>query len=83
LADFICKPVFFGGLLQPIFFPWVLDLIVISKWLLRPSKPCLSRMFAGVLFLYHLFSAIFKLQQAAGDQRKKMTDLIFLCTLMF
>ena len=38
----------------------------------------LVRMFAGVLFLHCLFSAIFKLRQAADDRRKKTTDLFFM-----
>ena len=66
-----------GGFLQPIFFKWVLDLVVSSEWLLRSSKPCLARMFADVPFLYCLFNAIFKLRQAVDDRRKKTTDLIF------
>jgi len=57
-----------GRFLQPIFFKWVLDLVVSSEWLLRSSKPCLARMFADVPFLYC---------QAVDERRKKTTDLIF------
>ena len=75
---------FLRGFLKPIFFQWVIDLVVISEWLLWSSKPCSARMFVGVPFLYrHLFSVIFKLRQAMDDPRKKMTDLIFYVLLFF
>ena len=63
-----CMPVYLGGFLQPIFFQWVLDLVVINEWLLWSSKPCSARMFIGVPFLYRrLFNVIFKLRQAMDE----------------
>jgi hypothetical protein len=72
-----CKPVLLGGFLQPMFFQWVLDLVVSGEWILRSSKPCIARVFAGVPFLCRLFSVFFNLRQAMDDQRKKMTVLNF------
>jgi hypothetical protein len=75
-----CKSVFLREFLWPIFFPWVIDFVVSDEWILRSSKPCMARVFAGVPFLCCLFSAFFNLQQAMGDQRTKMAfDLQ--CTL--
>lgn len=48
----VCKPVLLEIFLQSMFFQWLLDLIVSSKFFfLRSSKPRMAIAFAGVSFL--------------------------------
>ena len=68
-----CKPASFGGFLQPMFFKWVLDLVICGEWLFRSSKPCLTRVFAGVLFLCCLHVQYY-LQTSVGSGRSKEED---------
>jgi hypothetical protein len=49
-----CKLVFLEGFLQPMFFQWILDLIVSSKWILLSSKPCFTKVFTCGPFLHCL-----------------------------
>ena len=60
------KHVFLGGFIWPMFFQWVLDLVVSDKWILRSSN-YMARVYAGVPFLCCLFSAFFNLRQAMDD----------------
>ena len=77
------KPVFLRGFLQPMFFQWILDLVVSDEWILWPSKPCMARVFVGVSFLCCLFSMFFNLRRVMDDQRKNMIVLIFNVLLFF
>jgi hypothetical protein len=63
-----CKPVFSVGFLQPMFYQWILNLVIRGEWLLRSSKPYLAWVFASVPVLCCLFNTISKLWHAMDVQ---------------
>ena len=78
-----CKLVLLGVMLQPMLLQRLLDLVSRGEWLLRSSKPCMARAFAGVAFLCCWFSAIFNHRRAAYNQRRKKTSMLFIVILFF
>ena len=78
-----CKLVLLGVMLQPMLLQRFLDLVSRGEWLLRSSKPCMARAFAGFAFLCCWFSAIFNHRRAAYNQRKKKTSMLFIVILFF
>ena len=78
-----CKLVLLGVMLQPMLLQRLLDLVSRGEWLLRSSKPCVARAFAGFAFFCCWFSAIFNHRRAAYNQRKKKTSMLFIVILFF
>jgi hypothetical protein len=72
-----CKPALFGVFPLPMFFQWLLDLVVSSEWFLQSLKLCAVMAFAGVPFLCCISNAFFKLRWTTNNRTKKMARELF------
>jgi hypothetical protein len=68
-----CKPVFLEGFLQPMFFQWILDLVVSNK----VDFAVFNAMFGEGVYRWPFSSLSLQLRQAVDVLNKKTTNLVF------
>jgi hypothetical protein len=76
-----CMSAFISVLLKPMFFRWLLNLVVSGEWFLRSSKLCLVMTFACAPFSWCLSSAISGGQRSI--KRKKGDFRVLHCNFIF